>query len=72
MVSILKLQKSDLRTCKPSALQGLLNLFSATGASLLTQSLTKERKQGLPGLLRNQGEKSINFYFIIVPVRKKY
>ena len=24
------------------------------------------------GLLSNQGEKSINFYFIMVPLRKKY
>ena len=24
----------------------------------------------LPGLLSNQGEKSINFYFIMVPLRK--
>ena len=26
----------------------------------------------LTGLLSNQGEKSINFYFIRVPLRKKY
>ena len=26
----------------------------------------------LPGLLSNQGEKSINCYFIRVPLRKKY
>ena len=25
----------------------------------------------MPGLLSNQGEKSINFYFIRVPLRKK-
>ena len=28
--------------------------------------------QILSGLLSNQGEKSINFYFIMVPLRKKY
>ena len=28
--------------------------------------------QGNSGLLSNQGEKSINFYFIRVPLRKKY
>ena len=28
--------------------------------------------QGLSGLLSNQGEKSINSYFIMVPLRKKY
>ena len=27
---------------------------------------------GIPGLLRNQGETSIDFYFIMVPLRKKY
>ena len=27
--------------------------------------------QGLSGLLSNQGEKSINSYFIMVPLRKK-
>ena len=26
----------------------------------------------VPGLLSNQGEKSINFYSIVVPLRKKY
>ena len=26
----------------------------------------------LTGLLSNQGEKSIHFYFIMVPLRKKY
>ena len=25
-----------------------------------------------PGLLGNQGEECINFYFIMVPLRKKY
>ena len=28
--------------------------------------------KGSTGLLSNQGEKSINFYFIMVPLRKKY
>ena len=27
-------------------------------------------RQQIPGLLSNQGEKSINFYFIMVPLRK--
>ena len=30
------------------------------------------KKETISGLLRNQGEKSINFYFIMVPLRKKY
>ena len=32
----------------------------------------KVGKHGKTGLLSNQGEKSINFYFIRVPLRKKY
>ena len=30
----------------------------------------KFRQQTCAGLFRNQGEKSINFYFIVVPLRK--
>ena len=29
-------------------------------------------KLTFPGLLSNQGEKSINYYFIMVPLGKKY
>ena len=29
------------------------------------------RCHALPGLLSNQGEKSINFYFIMVPLKEK-
>ena len=32
----------------------------------------KSPATALTGLLSNQGEKSINFYFIMVPLRKKY
>ena len=34
--------------------------------------MTQGSADMLSGLLSNQGEKSINFYFIRVPLRKKY
>ena len=44
---------------------------TATIASGATRHVdSSDRSPG--GLLSNQGEKSINFYFIRVPLRKKY
>ena len=41
--------------------------------SLATKSPSNQPKPPtFTGLLSNQGEKSINFYFIMVPLRKKY
>ena len=52
----------------------VMNLGPATLEDVYTGSARGISKsfQGFSGLLSNQGEKSINFYFIRVPLRKKY
>ena len=61
-------------------LEGPPNLFRAGLAwfwfcffkGWCSPALACEWFEGLTGLLSNQGEKSINFYFILVPLRKQY
>ena len=47
-------------------------LILTLGLASFQGSLRVWDVQCYTGLLSNQGEKSINFYFIMVPLRKKY
>ena len=50
----------------------MTSTFHALKGEACTFTGTKDRVTGsiVTGLLSNQGEKSINFYFIMVPLRK--
>ena len=52
-------------------IQGSIRVSSRVSKAFIKVRYGFYPKGKLPGLLSNQGEKSINFYFIMVPLRKK-